>query len=310
MNIININDWLKTETFQIADKLIEINDREVSDRHISGFGMKKKVYELIENLKGALYPHIYETGETDIQFLEATVNKKVADSAMLLNYILMQVFYSLCMEDERDTSDCSHCIEKADRITMEFINSLPALREILSTDVAAALHGDPAALSSEDVIISYPCIEAITIYRLAHQLWIREVPLIPRIMTEYAHSQTGIDIHPGATIGNNFFIDHGTGVVIGETCVIGNNVKLYQGVTLGAKSFETDDKGEFLRVKRHPNIEDNVVIYSGATILGGDTTVGHDSIIGGNVWLTNSVPPYSKVYNSTPQPTIKAEDVR
>ena len=148
-------------------------------------------------------------------------------------------------------------------------------------------------------------MEAISTYRLAHVLWELEVPLIPRIMTEFAHSNTGIDIHPGAKIGHHFFIDHGTGVVIGETTVIGNNVKLYQGVTLGARSFDVDEKGTLLANKRHPNIEDNVIIYSGASILGGDTTVGHDSVIGGNVWLIKSVAPYSKVYNSTPEPFIR-----
>ena len=148
-------------------------------------------------------------------------------------------------------------------------------------------------------------MEAITIYRMAHKLFTLGVPLIPRIMTEYAHQKTGIDIHPGATIGDYFFIDHGTGVVIGETCIIGSHVKLYQGVTLGAKSFELDEDGNPVKgVKRHPNIEDNVIIYSGATILGGDTTVGANSVIGGNVWLVSSVPAGSKVYNSTPSPTI------
>ena len=154
-------------------------------------------------------------------------------------------------------------------------------------------------------MLSYPSVEAISIYRLAHELFLLEVPLIPRIMTEYAHQLTGIDIHPGASIGSSFFIDHGTGVVIGETCVIGNRVKLYQGVTLGAKSFEVDEQGNPVKgVKRHPNIEDNVVIYAGATILGGDVTIGHDSVIGGNVWLVHSVPPYTTVYNAAPKPII------
>lgn len=157
-------------------------------------------------------------------------------------------------------------------------------------------------------MLSYPAIEVISIYRLAHEMYLMKVPLIPRIMTEYAHQLTGIDIHPGAQIGESFFIDHGTGVVIGETCFIGNNVKLYQGVTLGAKSFTLDEQGNPIKgVKRHPNIEDKVIIYAGATILGGDTVIGHDSIIGGNVWLTQSVPPYSKVYNAQPSPIIKAD---
>ena len=309
VNKININEWLKINSNDISDKLIEINFNEISDNHISGFGMKKQVYELIESLKEALYPHIYETNDTDVRFLHTIVQNKITDNALRLNYILEQVFFSLSDKKNNDLKQCyQNAAKKADEITIEFIEYLPKLREILSTDIVAAYKGDPAALNFEDVVISYPCIEAITIYRIAHELWLKNVPLIPRIMTEFAHSHTGIDIHPGAEIGKYFFIDHGTGVVIGETCTIGENVKLYQGVTLGAKSFETDDDGTLLRVKRHPNIEDNVVIYSGATILGGDTTIGHNSIIGGNVWLTKSVPPFSKVYNSTPFPIIKAEE--
>ena len=161
-------------------------------------------------------------------------------------------------------------------------------------------------MSKEEILLSYPAFDAISIFRLAHKLFELKVPLIPRIMTEYAHSRTGIDIHPGATIGDYFFIDHGTGIVIGETCVIGKHVKIYQGVTLGARSFELDENGNPVKgIKRHPNIGDNVIIYSGATILGGDTNIGEGSVIGGNVWLMESVEPHSTVYNSTPDPKIK-----
>jgi serine O-acetyltransferase len=154
--------------------------------------------------------------------------------------------------------------------------------------------------------MSYPAFFAITVHRIAHLLYEKNAPLVPRIMTEYAHSRTGIDIHPGATIGPGFFIDHGTGVVIGETCIIGSNVKLYQGVTLGALSFEKDANGRLIKgIKRHPMVEDNVVIYAGATILGGETRIGRNSEVGGNVWLTHSVPPYSKVYNQQPKPLIR-----
>ena len=157
-----------------------------------------------------------------------------------------------------------------------------------------------------EVVMSYPGLYAIIVHRIAHVLYLKDVPLIPRIMSEFAHSRTGIDIHPGARIGAGFFIDHGTGVVIGETCVIGENVKLYQGVTLGALSFEKDQYGRPVKgIKRHPNVSDNVVIYAGATILGGDTSIGANSEIGGNVWLTHSVPPNSKVYNQQPQPLIR-----
>jgi serine O-acetyltransferase len=178
---------------------------------------------------------------------------------------------------------------------------------MLQEDIQAAYEGDPAARSTMEIVMSYPGLYAITVHRIAHALYRQGVHLIPRVMSEHAHSKTGIDIHPGATIGAGFFIDHGTGVVIGETCTIGKRVKLYQGVTLGALSFAKDDTGALVKgVKRHPDVEDKVVIYAGATILGGDTVIGHDSVIGGNVWLIHSVPPGSKVYNQTPSPVIKS----
>ncbi len=194
------------------------------------------------------------------------------------------------------------------RIVDGFWAAMPEVRRRLATDITAAYEGDPAAQSESEVIVAYPGLYATTVHRLAHELHRLQVPIVPRIMAELAHSRTGIDIHPGATIGDRFFIDHGTGVVIGETTVIGRNVKLYQGVTLGALSFEKDPvTGTLVKgVKRHPNVEDNVVIYAGATILGGDTTIGHDSEIGGNVWLKDSVPPFSRVYNKEPPPVIKS----
>ena len=195
----------------------------------------------------------------------------------------------------------------AKAIVSAFVARLPEVRRLVNTDVEAAYEGDPAATSTMEVVMAYPGLYAVTIHRLAHELYNLKVPIIPRIMSELAHSKTGIDIHPGATIGERFFIDHGTGVVIGETTVIGKNVKLYQGVTLGAKSFQKDpETGALVKgIKRHPNVEDNVVIYAGATILGGDTTIGHDSEIGGSVWLIESVPPNSRVYNKPPAPEIR-----
>lgn len=196
----------------------------------------------------------------------------------------------------------------AAEIVADFVKTIPAVKKLVESDVEAAYEGDPAAMSRMEVVMAYPGLYAVTVHRLAHELYKLKVPVIPRIMSELAHSKTGIDIHPGATIGERFFIDHGTGVVIGETCVIGRNVKLYQGVTLGAKSFAKDpDTGALVKgIKRHPNVEDNVVIYAGATILGGDTTIGHDSEIGGSVWLISSVPPNSRVYNHPPAPVIKS----
>ncbi len=200
------------------------------------------------------------------------------------------------------------CPERdAHQIVTDFLSRLPEIRCLVETDIDAAYEGDPAATSRMEVVMSYPGLYATTVHRLAHELYQLKVPIIPRIMSELAHSKTGIDIHPGATIGERFFIDHGTGVVIGETCVIGRNVKLYQGVTLGALSFDRDPTtGALVKgVKRHPNVEDNVVVYAGATILGGTTVIGHDSEIGGNVWLKDSVPPNSRVYNKPPAPVIK-----
>ncbi len=180
-----------------------------------------------------------------------------------------------------------------DAVVLRFFERLPAVRALLAADVEAAFEGDPAAKSFAEIVVAYPSIRAIAIYRIAHELFVQGVPLLPRMMTEHAHDRTGIDIHPGSKIGRRFFIDHGTGVVIGETCEIGNDVRLYQGVTLGARS---PRHGESLRgTKRHPTIEDDVTIYAGATILGGETVIGSGSVIGGNVWLMESVPSGSKV---------------
>jgi serine O-acetyltransferase len=189
-----------------------------------------------------------------------------------------------------------------------FLEELPELRRRLALDAQAAMDGDPAVKTLDEVIFCYPGLEAVTVYRLAHALHLLEVPLIPRMMTEWAHSKTGIDIHPGAKIGDHFFIDHGTGVVIGETCEIGNRVKLYQGVTLGALSFALDGDGNLVRGhKRHPTIEDNVVIYANATVLGGTTVIGHHSVIGSSVWLTRSLQPHTTVVLEKPKLKIRAE---
>lgn len=186
----------------------------------------------------------------------------------------------------------------ARQLTKKILGQLPALRDLIQTDVTAAYRGDPAARSTEEIILAYPCVLVISIQRFAHELYRLGIPLLPRMLTEYAHERTGCDLHPGARIGTHFFIDHGTGVVVGETATIGNHVKLYQGVTLGAKSFETDDAGDPIKgIKRHPDIGDHVTIYAHATILGGDTRIGEHSIIGSNVWLIKSVPADSVVYN-------------
>ena len=192
---------------------------------------------------------------------------------------------------------------------IEFLEQLPDLRQAMAMDVQAAYDGDPSVRGLDEIIFCYPGLEAVTVYRLAHVLYKMDIPLIPRMMTEWAHSRTGIDIHPGATIGTHFFIDHGTGVVIGQTCEIGNRVKLYQGVTLGALSFQTDSDGQLVRgTKRHPTLEDGVVIYANATVLGGATVVGRNSVIGSSVWLTRSVDPHTTVVLEKPKLRMRAEN--
>ena len=215
-------------------------------------------------------------------------------------------------------TDCRECREptgealprKASEIVIEFFRRIPRLREMLQRDLQAAYDGDPAAKSFAEIVLTYPGCVAITTHRIAHELLTLGVPLIPRIMSEHIHHRTGIDIHPGAQIGERFFIDHGTGVVIGETATIGNNIKIYQGVTLGALSFPKDERGQIIRDrKRHPTLEDDVTIYANATILGGDTVVGYGSVVGGNVWLTESVPPYTKVLIEAPKQRFVTKQV-
>ena len=270
---------------ETADRLESISADPMSCT-LNGYALKTRVTKLIDLLRTAMYPKIYSTEPADPRFSGTLVINNLQQAAILLYEMLCDV-----MCENRSIQG------KAEDITADFIASLPDIAEVLKTDVQAAYEGDPAAKCAEEIMLSYPAFNAISIYRLAHRLTELGVPLLPRMMTEYAHQMTGIDIHPGAAIGPYFFIDHGTGVVIGETCVIGRRVKLYQGVTLGAKSFEADEDGNPVKgIKRHPNIGNNVVIYSGATILGGDTTVGDNCVVGGNVWLTHSVDPGRILY--------------
>ena len=212
--------------------------------------------------------------------------------------------------EQVEHTPCADCEDAARAATDGLLRAVPDLRKLLQADIRAAYEGDPAARSELEVVLAYPGFYAIAVHRIAHRLRALGVPLLPRVMSEHAHSRTGIDIHPGATIGPGFFIDHGTGVVIGETCTIGSHVKLYQGVTLGALSFEKDENGQLVKgIKRHPDVEDNVVIYAGATILGGRTVIGRDSVVGGNVWLVHSVPPRSKVLNAQPSPRVRTPGV-
>lgn len=239
-------------------------------------GLRERMMEIIRYLRSAMYPDFYE------------IDFECAGLAMSrTSYCLQRAFYELSRALELVISGSA---KEAGLKALETIRCLPDVRRILDTDIQAAFEGDPAAKNIEEIMLAYPGFEAVSIYRLAHILYEQQVPILPRMMTEYAHHRTGIDIHPGAKIGNSFFIDHGTGVVIGETTVIGDHVKIYQGVTLGAKSVPISIDGSVPRdLKRHPNIGNNVVIYAGTTILGGETCIGDNCIIGGNVWLTHSV---------------------
>ncbi len=250
--------------------------------------VRDKILEILDLLFELLFPGY--TGKRTVT--KTNVNFVVIDILChIYTELSTQIENALkyrCRLENCTTGDCRKMAEDA---TVHLLTQLPKIREMLKGDVLAAFDGDPAAKSFEEIVISYPCITAIAIHRIAHELYLKDVPLIPRIMSECAHTKTGIDIHPGAKIGKNFFIDHGTGVVIGETSVIGNNVKIYQGTTLGALSFPKDERGRIIKGgKRHPTIEDNVTIYAEATILG-DITIGKGSIVGGNVWIKESVPP-------------------
>ena len=267
---------------------------------------KGSIIQILDDLLEVIYPGYFGRKYVEVSNIEYHIGD-LTDS--IYARLTQEVYRSVRPMCERKQEDnCDHCWKLAEEQAIVFLRKLPNVRVRLSADVQAAHDGDPAATSIDEVIFAYPAIFAITIFRLAHELHSQGIPLLPRIMTEHAHSVTGIDIHPGATIGDGFFIDHGTGVVIGETTFIGNRVKVYQGVTLGALSFAMDDEGRMIRgKKRHPTIEDDVVIYAGATILGGQTIIGRGCVIGGNVWLTRSVPPYSRVIISEPELVIDSK---
>ena len=253
---------------------------------------RESIIEILNDLMALIFPGYLSKGPISRAHVPFFVNSLI-DSI----YVRLSEVVEKSLRYECKVKDCGiHCKDAAVEVTYQLLRKIPRIRGQLRKDVVAAYEGDPAAKSNDEIILSYPCIQAIATYRIAHELYLMNVPLIPRIMTEWAHGGTGIDIHPGALIGERFFIDHGTGVVIGETTIIGNDVKIYQGVTLGALSFRKDAEGRIIKGgKRHPTIEDSVTIYSGATILGGDTVIGKRSVLGGNVWLTESVPPGTRV---------------
>jgi len=298
-------NWLEPHLDKLAQDLATCrNCLAANTQKSSNLPGRGAVTELLGEIVALLFPGCHGHAPIIEEHAEHHLREKLQKVGETLEDHLRRVLYYVC--PEAPCKACHECDAKARDAALGLLQALPAIREFLREDILAAYEGDPAAQSTMEVALSYPGLYAIAVHRIAHTLYTLGIPLIPRIMSEHAHSETGIDIHPGAQIGPGFFIDHGTGVVIGETCVIGRRVKLYQGVTLGALSFQKDEQGNLVKnVKRHPNVEDEVVIYAGATILGGETTIGRGSVIGGNVWLIQSVPPNSTVYNSQPAPTIR-----
>jgi len=294
-------DTFKRKLPQIINAIVESTNKKDSPDHI-GYPVipsRESIIEILSILETILFPGFFGEQELDKTTLPFYLGNQITKVYSILS---LQISKCLMHECPELPGPCKECENVGKAIAIKFLEKIPYLREMLAGDIKATYTGDPAAKSYEEIIFCYPGMKAITIYRIAHELLKLNVPLMPRIMTEYAHSITGCDIHPGAKIGKNFFIDHATGVVIGETTVIGDNVRIYQGVTLGALSFPKDADGNLLRnIKRHPTIEDDVIIYANATILGGDTVIGKGSIIGGNVWLTESIPPFTKLLIETPK---------
>lgn len=302
---------LKEQLPRLTDRIVATYKSAGAIHHLGHCPLPNydEIIECIADLKDILYPGYRRREGLHI----GNVTYHVGDLIDGLHDKLTRQIARALQHDDRVNNSATADPEcdyeaKGQAMAIAFLERIPDLRGILATDAHAAYDGDPACRSIDEVIFCYPGLEAITVHRISHELRRLGVPFIPRMMSEWAHKQTGIDIHPGATIGHHFFIDHGTGVVVGETCEIGNHVKLYQGVTLGALSFATDGDGNLVRGhKRHPTLEDGVVIYANATVLGGRTVVGHHSVIGSSVWLTHSIEPHTTVVMEKPKLRIRAE---
>ena len=278
----------------LVSRMLESYDKHELTRRIDADNIVSRdaLIDIVKELRKLLFPGYFDNMKVRSDYVKYLVGQR-------LEYIEFNLSHQVAKALKNCDEGCKDCDVRAKLIVYDFLDKLPEIRDCLATDVQAAYDGDPAAYSIEEIIFSYPGIFAITVYRLAHELWLLGVPMIPRIISEYAHNLTGIDIHPGATIGKYFFIDHGTGIVIGETTVIGEHVKIYQGVTLGGLSTR---KGQQLKgVKRHPTISDNVTIYSNTSILGGDTVIGRNVVVGGNAFIVSSVPDNMKVNIRNPQ---------
>lgn len=297
----------------VAHQIVDSMAQSLANQQEAPIPEHKSLIDLIHRLKAIVYPG-FRSNECSPRRVLADLNIQLAQAHQILSSqigLAIARHWEACqkmgiVDHQQLTQACENIEQQSEELATRYINHLPQIRETLLTDVQAAYDGDPACRNRDEVILCYPGLQAVTVYRLAHQLHLLGVPFLPRMMTEWVHGETGVDIHPGATIGPHFFIDHGTGVVIGETCEIGEHVKIYQGVTLGALSFAQDNHGKLIRdIKRHPTIEDRVVIYANATVLGGQTTVGHDSVVGSSVWLTSSVEPFTTVTMEKPKLKIR-----
>jgi serine O-acetyltransferase len=289
----------RSELPGIVDSLVALHGKEGRFSHIGPEPIPSRgvVIDIIERAVRIIYPGYFSLVRIDEINVPYLFGQQVTELFQILSE---QSAFAIRHDCRRFDLPCTRCEERGQGIAVDFLREIPHLQAMLAKDIAAAYEGDPASRYHDEVIFSYPGLFAVTVYRIAHLLLTLGVPLIPRIMTEYAHGRTGIDIHPGVEIGESFFIDHGTGVVIGETSIIGNRVRLYQGVTLGALSLGRDECDRLRNQKRHPTIEDEVIIYANATVLGGSTVIGARSVIGGNVWLTESVPADTTVFLKKP----------
>jgi serine O-acetyltransferase len=302
-------EWLEKSLPQLVEQISENYDVYGGINHLDGKDLpsKKVVVEILEDLFTILFPGYLGKEKITKTNIQEYLSKTLQSVYVRLVKEVDKSLKYFCKKVEKCSEDI--CRKLAQKIVREFLGELCRIRVLLNGDVQAAYDGDPAAKSLDEVILSYPCVVAISTHRIAHELHIRGVPLIPRIMSEHAHSITGIDIHPGAKIGKNFFIDHGTSVIIGETTVIGDNVKIYQGVTLGALSFLKDEKGRPIKgVKRHPTVGNNVIIYSNASILGDKAVIGDNAVIGGNVWITTEIPQDAVVTGKPPKLKISQKN--
>ncbi len=307
-NVKPVSNWVEVGLPKLVDDVISNYETFGGMDHLEGKDLpsKKVVIEVLEDLLTVFFPgYLGKTGITKSN-VKYVIGNIITSVYAMLTVEVEKSLKHICRKVKECPEDICH--NQSQIVVKDLLEKIPEIRQLLSGDIEAAYGGDPAAVSSEEVILSYPCVLAITTYRIAHELYLSGVPLIPRIMSEHVHSLTGIDIHPGAKIGKNFFIDHGTGVVIGETTEIGDNVKIYQGVTLGALSFPKDEKGHIIKGrKRHPTIGNNVVIYSGATLLGANAVIGDNVVIGGNVWITSPVPSNTRITIATPEQNIRKE---